>query len=563
MSNNYSDAHICQCLSRLATIRRNFLVTIAGDRRRTGCQFVEGVLSLAGGLVELGVQKGDVVAVCALNSDLYLEWLLAIAFIGGIAAPLNYRWSLEDARCSMEDVRPVMLVTDDCSSYWYSKLQRRSIPSLRWHAFINSQSNYSSKRFILTTDTLKKAALRSLSLNYVWAPGGAVIICFTSGTTGRPMGVTISHSALVVQSLAKIAIVGYGEDDIYLHTTPLCHIGGISSAMAMLMVGGCHVLIPKFEAESAIEAIEQFHVTSFITVPAILADIISSIKMKETWKRKEMVTKILNGGGGLSIELIKDATQFFPRAKLFSAYGMTETCSSLTFLTLYNPTIDNTSHSFHSTGEIKHSLVQPPGAVCVGKPAPHIELKICLEGSPRVGRILTRGPHVMLGYWGQFPTGAFNSIDCWLDTGDIGLIDDYGNVWLIGRSKGRIKTGGENVYPEEVEAILSQHPGVSGVVVVGLPDTRWAEMVVSCVQLKDNWRWADSVSGHSTENENQTLSSEILQQFCGEMHLPRFKIPKSFIIWRKQFPLTSTGKLRRDEVRREVMSCMQSLPSSL
>ncbi|KAI8524528.1 hypothetical protein RHMOL_Rhmol13G0156400 [Rhododendron molle] len=561
---NYSGAHICQCLSRLATLRLNSPVTIAGDRRKTGEQFVEGVLGLAGGLLELGLQNGDVVALCALNSDLYLEWLLAVAFVGGIAAPLNYRWSLEDARCAMDDVRPVMLVTDECSTYWYSKFQIDGMPYLRWLVYMNSPSDCSSKQFVLTVETLKKPALRSQPLNYFTATDGAAIICFTSGTTGRPKGATISHSSLVMQSLAKIAIVGYAEDDVYLHTAPLCHIGGISSAMAILMAGGCHILIPKFEAKSAIAAIEQLHVTSFITVPAMMSDIISLIRTKEAWRGKESVRKILNGGGGLPVELVKDATKFFPRAKLLSAYGMTETCSSLTFLTLYDPTNDTLSHLSHITGDLNYSLVQQPGAVCVGKPAPHIELKIISEDSSRFGRILTRGPHVMVGYWGQIATKASNTSDeDWLDTGDIGTMDDCGNVWLVGRSKGRIKTGGQNVYPEEVEAILSQHPGVSGIVVVGLPDTRLTEMVVACVQLRDNWRWSDSCFDPLTENKSQILSGDILLQLCREKHLTRFKIPKIFILWRKQFPMTTTGKLRRDEVRREVMSFMQFLPSNL
>lgn len=135
---------------------------------------------------------------------------------------------------------------------------------------------------------------------------------------------------------------------------------------------------------------------------------------------------------------------------------MTETCSSLTFLTLYDPTKDTLSHLSHITGDLNYSLVQQPGAVCVGKPAPHIEVKIISEDSSCLGRILTRGPHVMVGYWGQIATKASNTSDeDWLDTGDIGTMDDCGNVWLVGRSKGRIKTGGENVYPEEVSAGIS------------------------------------------------------------------------------------------------------------
>ncbi|XP_062161754.1 2-succinylbenzoate--CoA ligase, chloroplastic/peroxisomal [Alnus glutinosa] len=562
---NYSEGHICQCLSLLATARRNAVVTITGDRQKTGEQFVEEVLCLARGLLELGLRAGDVVAISAFNSDLYLEWLLAIAFVGGIAAPLNYRWSVEEARLAMLVVKPIMLVTDESCQRWYSILQNTDVPSLRWHVSLNFPSSDFMKTWnVLTTETLKKYSMRSLPLNYCWAHEGVVIICFTSGTTGRPKGVTLSHTALIIQSLAKIAIVGYGENDVYLHTAPLCHIGGLSSAMAMLMVGGSHVIIPKFEPKSALKAIERYAVTSLITVPAIMADIISLIRQKETWKGKETVNKILNGGGGLSIELIKDATLFFPRAKLFSAYGMTETCSSLTFMTLYDPTMETSSQHLQKVANTRYTLVHQSQGVCVGKPAPHVELKICVDGSSPVGRILTRGPHVMLRYWGQIPEKASDSSnESWLDTGDVGSIDEYGNLWLIGRVNGKIKSGGENVYPEEVEAILLQHPGVIVIVIVGIPDARLTEMVIACIQLRENWYWSDKSLKHSAENKGLVLSGEILRHYCREKNITGFKIPKTFILWRKPFPVTTTGKVKRDQVRREVMSHLQSLPSSL
>lgn len=130
--------------------------------------------------------------------------------------------------------------------------------------------------------------------------------------------------------------------------------------------------------------------------------------------------------------------------------GMTETCSSLTFMTLYDPTPETTSQTLETPVERKSDSVHPQG-VCVGKPAPHVDLKISVDGSSLIGRILTRGPHVMLRYWDQNPSKASDSSSKdWLDTGDIGYIDDYGNVWLVGRTNGRIKSGGENVYPEEV-----------------------------------------------------------------------------------------------------------------
>lgn len=495
-------------------------------------------------------------------SDSYLEWLLAVAFLGGIAAPLNYRWSYEEAKHAVEVVKPVMLVTDESCNYWSSMLQRDTIPSLRWHVFMDMPTSIlCSSLNELTTETLKKPYLRALFVNYTWAPEGAAIICFTSGTTGKPKGVTISHSAVIVQSLAKIAVVGYSETDVYLHTAPLCHIGGISSAMAMLMVGGCHVLIPKFEAKSAFEAIEKHHITSLITVPAIMADLISVIRKKESRKEIASIEKILNGGGSLSLELIKDAGRFFPSAKLLSAYGMTETCSSLTFMTLLDP-------STNSCTEVKSSSFLQNEGVCVGKPAPHVELKIYLDGSSHVGRILTRGPHLMRSYWGEVSLEkSESSQEGWFDTGDIGSIDNLGNVWLIGRTKGRIKSGGENVYPEEVEAVLSQHPGVYSSVVVGIPNDRLSEMLVACIQIRHHWQWMDDRTYDDFVNSReQILSSGILHRFCKEKNLTGFKIPKIFILWRKPFSVTTTGKLRRDQIQREVMSQLQlqfSLPSNM
>ncbi|XP_047312939.1 2-succinylbenzoate--CoA ligase, chloroplastic/peroxisomal [Impatiens glandulifera] len=574
---NYSGAHICQCLSRIATSRRTTTVTISGDRHKTGKEFVDRVLGLAGGLTDLGLLPGDVVALSALNSDLYLEWLLAITFVGGIVAPLNYRWSLEEAKSAMETVRPVMLVVDESSSHFSSSFHNDILPSLRWHVFINI--NYPTTDLINMINVVNSKSCMSSLLIIVFKSKSIIncsqilinhfrfslmshqqqpqknSICYLAGTTGRPKGVAISHSALVMQSMAKLACVGYSEDDVYLHTAPLCHIGGISSGLAMLMVGGRHILFPKFEASSTLKAIRQFRVTSFLTVPAIMSDIVSLTRRDKTLLNgMETVTKILNGGGGLSNDLIKEAINIFPRAKIFSAYGMTETCSSMTFMTLHDPTSTPPPHS---------SLGATAGGVCVGKAAPHVEIRIGSEGhdtsSGGVGKILTRGPHVMLGYWGQTITNELNSNkDVWLDTGDIGMVDGSGQIWLVGRNKGRIKSGGENVFPEEVEGIISQHPGVDTCVVMGVPDQRFTEMVVACIKPKDKWKW---VIGQS--NDENTLSANMIQQFCKQKNLTGFKIPRRFIVWTKPFPLTTTGKLKRDIIKEEVVSGMQYISSNL
>lgn len=238
---------------------------------------------------------------------------------------------------------------------------------------------------------------------------------------------------------------------------------------------------------------------------------------------------------------------------------MTECCSSLTFMTLHDPFHQNSRKS-HSSNIIKEKKNENEVGVLVGKPAPHVELRVSGDAdnldSPLVGSILTRGLHVMIGYYGSKNNIIFDSIENgWLDTGDVGWIDGNGNLWLVGRKKDRIKSGGENIYPEEVETLLSQHPGVLKAVVIGIPNSRLGEMAVACIIIRDSCKWFDINSSNATEVND--LSTEVLQKYCQQQKLSRFKIPKIFIPWKKQLPLTTTGKLKRDDLKNDVMLSMK------
>ncbi|CAA6668083.1 unnamed protein product [Spirodela intermedia] len=527
---SYSRGHICQCLSRILARRRDEALTICSESgaRRTGGMFVEGVLRLARGLVALGVRRGDVVAIAAYNSEWFIEWLLAVALVGGVAAPLNYRW-----------------------------LGDGSVPSIRWCVLMGESPRCLNGHDNGLDQYIIKKPVEDPSFDYIWAPEDIALICFTSGTTGKPKGVAISHMSLIIQSYAKIAIVGYTEDDIYLHTAPLCHIGGISSCITMLMVGGCHVFQPKFDANVSVRSIEEHQVTSLITVPTMVAVLASFIGKENEWAGAKSVRKVLNGGGGLSHDLICAAVRMFPCAKLISAYGMTEACSSLTFKTLHDPISPKVGTASHK------SYIATPGSpahrvrgVCVGKPPLHVEL--CIRGSstdncgPEVGSILSRGAHLMVQYWSRVNVETLDRrTSGWLDTGDTGWIDGDGELWLVGRTNGRIKCGGENVYPEEVEGVLLQHPGVSSVVVFGIPDAHFTERIAACVCVKEGWNWVDD--GSAPSRERNQLSSHILQ----------IQIPKIYMQWEKPFPCTTSGKLKREEVRSKVISDLRSLHSSL
>ncbi|XP_024536897.1 2-succinylbenzoate--CoA ligase, chloroplastic/peroxisomal isoform X3 [Selaginella moellendorffii] len=437
-------------LRAMASSRKIFSLSSGISR----ADFFRRVAALSKGLRGL-VQYGERVAIAALTSEYYLEWMLAVPCAGGIVAPLNYRWSFDEANAAIQLVRPAILVLDEQCRHW--------------------------------------------------------------GTTGTPKGVSLTHRALVAQSLAKLAIVGYSSMDVYLHTAPLCHIGGISSVLAMVMAGSQQLFLPKFETSAVRQALKDYNISTMIVVPTILRDILEPGKSGSDQVFPSMLT-ILNGGGSVPSRLLPAVKKTFPNARLFSAYGMTEACSSMTFLRL--------------DGHVPLGV-----GSCVGKPPPHVQVGI------KDGRIFTRGPHVMHGYWGQtIETAGVLQQDGWLDTGDIGKIDKAGNLWLLGRAKDVVKTGGENVYASEVEMVLSQHPSVSSVAVVGVPESRLSEIVAAVVRLHDGWTW--SISEHP-----MTVSESDLRLHCSKQGLSRYKIPKLIVQRQDPFPVTSTGKVRKDMIK--------------
>ncbi|MCO5576718.1 hypothetical protein L7F22_030534 [Adiantum nelumboides] len=561
-------SHIGHALSRLALQRAEVPVSISNGTIKTGSQFLERIQCLSVGLrVNLGLQCGDRVAIAALNSDRYLEWLIAVPCAGGIIAPLNYRWSSQEACEAVLQVEPTLIVVDQHCVELGLQIQHR-FPFLR----------------MVTLGCSIKGALEADSVLHdtqdfrlFWAPENIALICFTSGTTGKPKGAAISHNAIVVQSLAKIAVVNYSASDVYLHTSPLCHIGGISSAHAILLVGGCHVFLPKFHALDALNAIKNYEVTAMITVPAMLKDLISQLYTRgfeET--RIKSVQTILNGAGSLSLDILQRTARIFPMARILSAYGMTEACSSMSFITLCDPASrkDEQVLGFnYASGEPQPSHL---GGFCVGRPAPHVEVIVSTNTHVNgvrgylheEGDVFVRGPNMMEMYWGEMRL-AFDD-NGWFPTGDVGWMDRNGQLWLLGRKKDVIKSGGENVHCNEVEEILSRHPAIAAVAVAGVPDVRLGELVGAMVLLRDDWKWehdimhADGPDTYFTEVDNQkVVSPHSMQLFCRHQGLSRYKIPKIWCQKLGAFVVTSTGKVRKDMVRKELAAHIKGIAIKL
>eukprot|EP00887_Chlorella_sp_A99_P008051 scaffold12.g8051.t1 len=564
-------AHIAGCLAATAARDGDRPLFFCQGRITTTGQAAARVAALATALQQrLGVQLGERVCLAALATDQSLEALLAITAAGAVAAPLNWRWSAAEAAFAVDLVDASVILADAACVQLALELAARC-PSVRavvllgaaaafaGHAALGPQprgGNSSGARpppragaptafaeCLMAEGPASGGSPAELRA----APGGAALVVFTSGSTGRPKAAVLSHAALHAQSMAKLLVCGYSRADVYLHAAPLFHIGGISSALAMLLAGAAHVFLPRFDPAAALALMAAHRVTSFIAVPAMVADLVAAAAAApasgaaspgaqatggQAAAPLPSMRRVLLGGGGTAPELLHALALLFPAATVQSAYGMTEAASSITFRTEWTPCASeedstataraassNADSPVPSTGTAAAPRAagapEAAGGACVGEPPPGIEVavlqppagtpeppgatpgagagaaprgagRVALEGA---GEVVTRGPHTMLGYWAdEGATAATMLPGGWMRTGDLGHLSQ-GRLWLLGRAKDMIKSGGENVHAWEVERALGAHPAVAAAAVVGVSDWRLGEAVAAAVVLAPGWAW--------------------------------------------------------------------------
>eukprot|EP01026_Neomeris_dumetosa_P011494 TRINITY_DN14119_c1_g1_i2.p1 TRINITY_DN14119_c1_g1~~TRINITY_DN14119_c1_g1_i2.p1 ORF type:complete len:414 (+),score=57.96 TRINITY_DN14119_c1_g1_i2:92-1243(+) len=349
-----------------------------------------------------------------------------------------------------------------------------------------------------------------------WAPGGVCLICFTSGTTGQPKGVALSHSNLVFQAMAKASKVGLGggferKREVLLQMAPLFHIGGLSSPLTVLLRKGAQVFLPKYSPSNALTLIKKHGVTAFVAVPTMFQEMVQLALPS----RFQTVVRVLIGAGGCDDDILQQGNTVFPNAVLWGAYGMTEAASSITFYKI----------SPHAKSNIA-------GRACVGDPPIGIQvgLRPALDGKGM--QIVTRGAHVMMGYWGRKQETDKAFLDGWLQTGDLGELDQNGQLWIMGRLKDIIRSGGETVVATEVESVLRSHSKVQEVCVVGVPDQRLGEKVAALARVTG----AD-------------VDSQQFKFYCREKGLSSFKIPSIIATTNVALPRNSMGKIVKKDVQ--------------
>ena len=344
-------------------------------------------------------------------------------------------------------------------------------------------------------------------------PGDAdvAVIAYTSGTTGRPKGVVLTHANMLWAAAALVKTRRDGERSVAAVVSPLCHNPIFVSHYLARLVSGGTVVLGAFEVERIVRLIRDEGVTDLPLVPAMIGPLLASRGLTDTSR----VAKVSVGSALTPMEVKQTLAERFPNADILEAYGQTESTDGLTL------TVGREALERHGTVGRAHALF------ALGIESPSGEL--CAPDEP--GEIVAQGPTVMRGYLDDPDATAAALRGGWLHTGDLGRMDEDGFVYITGRLKEIIITGGENVSPEEIEAVLARHPAVAEVAVFGAPHERWGEQVTAAVIARG------------------PVSCDELREFA-RPHLAPFKLPRELMVV-DALPKTSAGKVKRREVREE------------
>jgi fatty-acyl-CoA synthase len=499
---------------------RDAMVEYASSRRWTYSQLRSDVDALACGLIRLGIEKGDRVGIWAPNCAEWTQLQYATSKIGAILVCINpaYRTHELEYVLNQSGVRLLVAATSFKTSDYAAMIDevRPGCPGLERVVLIGSAEwrglpDHDGDPAVLAA---RRAALD---------PHDAINIQYTSGTTGRPKGATLSHHNILNNAYFVGRTCGYTEEDRVCVPVPLFHtFGMVIGNLGATTHGACLVYpAPSFEPRATLAAITQERCTSLLGVPAMFIAELEALDASapDTYDLSSLRTGMM-AGSPCPVEVMKQVMDRMGMTEVTIGYGMTET-SPISTQTRADDSVERRVST-------------------VGRVHPHVEIAILdpvtgttvPHGVP--GEFCTRGYSVMLGYWDQ-PDKTAESIDAagWMHTGDLATMDARGYVNITGRIKDMLIRGGENIYPREIEEFLHTHPDVLDVQVVGVPDARYGEEIMAWIKLRPGA--AD-------------LSDTDVRAFAAGK-LAHIKIPR-YVRIVDTFPMTVSGKVRKVEMRR-------------
>jgi len=481
-------------------------VTCSG-RDFTHREVIDRVARLAAVLRAQGLEPGDRVGMMALNSHQYLEYFCGTWWAGGVVNPINIRWTPNEVAYSLDDCDTRILLVDDTFKAMVPDVRARSA-SLRTVIYVGDGVAPEGAQHY---ESLLQQATPMADAQRQGADLAAVM--YTGGTTGKPKGVMLSHANMLACVLGALIAMPRSGSATAVIAAPLFHIGGCAGLLQAMYSLQRVVVVPMFEEQAVLTAIQQYRATEIFLVPLMLRRLLDSPTFAD--HDLSSLRLLIYGASPIDGALLQRAIRQLPNAHFCQAYGLTECSPVISSLPPYAHLPD-----FHGGRK----------AASAGLPLTQVEVRIVDRRGrdvPRgtVGEILARGPMVMQGYWNKPHETAQALVDGWLHTGDGAYQDEDGYLFVVDRVKDMIVTGGENVYSAEVENVITQMPQVSQSAVIGIPDDQMGERVHAVVVLRPG----------------DALTQDAVIQHCRGL-MAGYKVPRS-VEFRDALP-TSAARCR-------------------
>jgi fatty-acyl-CoA synthase len=454
---------------------------------------------LAAGLAARGLQRGDRLATLTASSPDHVATFFACARLGVALQPISWRLAPAEIAYQLADAEPALLLASD------------------EHAELARAAGVSVEIARIGDPTLETHA----ETEDVARDGDPLLLVYTSGTTGKPKGALLTHANCFWTNLSFDRTTSLRDDDVVLQVLPQFHVGGWNvQPLLAWWKGATVVLEPSFDPERALRLIAGQGVTTMMGVPATYL----FLAEQDGFAQADLATLRLAVVGGAPMPESLLETWHARGVEVVQGYGLTEAAPNVLCL---------------PPEEAKRKLG------FAGKPYPHVDVAlrdvdtgVLLDGAS-TGELVVRGPNVFPGYWRNEEATAAAFADGWLLTGDVAARDEEGFYRIAGRIKDMVVSGGENVYPAEIEDVLHAHPDVVEAAVVGVPDERWGESCAAFVVLRDG----------------ATATADQLREHCLR-RLARFKVPHTFTFV-SELPRSSMGKVLKDDLRASAAGAAQ------
>ena len=488
-------------IARGADVYGRAPAVIHGERSLSFREFRERVDALAGGLAALGIARGDRVCILAQNDPAYLELYGACARQGIVAYPINWRLTGPEIERVIERAAPKMFVADASTLPVVTGWPQSQTAVAHWYLFgeATAPGFHAVASLYRSGEPPPPADVAS---------DDAFAVISTAAVDVIPRGAALTHANVLAANLTAIAGFGYTPADRYLLALPLFHITALGTALAHMHAGGASVVVSRYDPEEAVRLIDRHRVTHLSDFPPVLATLLDAAE--KAGSRLPSLRDVAGLDAPPTIERLHTQTG----AAFWTGFGQSETSG---FVCLQR-------------------VKDRPGAA--GRPVAAAQVKLVDDydrevpvGTP--GEILVRGPLVFQGYFAQPDVTAHTFRNGWHHTGDVGRFDDEGYLYYVRRKpeKELIKPGGENVYPAEVETVIVQMEGVTGVCVFGIPDVKWGEAIKAVVEVKTAGRY----------------TGEQVSDFVGSK-IARFKRPH-VVVFTDALPRTAEGTVDRESVK--------------